>query len=130
MGADEEQGRRYSGCGPTGECVRKPDLVVPGNRIYSCNYLFPVRSPYPYVSKSGTSMSTPVVSGAAALLLQKYPDMSNLEIKYRMWNSCEKSRYLDGRQGHGKLCIEKLLECQEKILDTDGKLLYDSTGDK
>ena len=25
---------------------------------------------------------------------------------------------------------EKLLECQEKILDTNENLLYDSTGDK
>ena len=29
-------------------------------------------------------MATPVVSGAAALVLQKYPDMCNLELKYRL----------------------------------------------
>lgn len=130
VGADEETGRRYSGCGPTGECVKKPDLVVPGNRIYSCNYLFPARSPYPYVQKSGTSMATPVVAGATALLLQKYPNMSNLEVKCRMWNSCEKKQQTGSRQGHGTLNIEKLLGCQEKILDTAWKMLYDSTGDK
>lgn len=130
VGADEEMGKKYSGCGPTGDCIKKPDLTVPGNRIYSCNYLYPVRSPYAYIPKSGTSMATPAVSGAAALVLQKYPDMCNLELKYRLWNSCEKGRYYDQRQGHGNLHVEKLLECQEKILDTNENLLYDSTGDK
>ena len=114
VGADEELGKKYSGCGPTGDCIKKPDLAVPGNRIYSCNYLYPVRSPYAYIPKTGTSMATPVVSGAAALVLQKYPDMCNLELKYRLWN----------------LHVEKFLECQEKILDTNENLLYDSTGDK
>lgn len=130
VGADEELGKKYSGCGPTGDCIKKPDLAVPGNRIYSCNYLYPVRSPYAYIPKTGTSMATPVVSGAAALVLQKYPDMCNLELKYRLWNSCEKGRYYDQRQGHGNLHVEKFLECQEKILDTNENLLYDSTGDK
>ena len=130
VGADEELGKKYSGCGPTGDCIKKPDLAVPGNRIYSCNYLYPVRSPYAYIPKTGTSMATPVVSGAAALVLQKYPDMCNRELKYRLWNSCEKGRYYDQRQGHGNLHVEKFLECQEKILDTNENLLYDSTGDK
>ena len=127
VGADEELGKKYSGCGPTGDCIKKPDLAVPGNRIYSCNYLYPVRSPYAYIPKTGTSMATPVVSGAAALVLQKYPDMCNLELKYRLWNSCEKGRYYDQRQGHGNLHVEKFLECQEKILDTNENLLYEQT---
>ena len=106
---DDKNVRFYSGCGPTKECIKKPDLSVPGNHIFSCNYTFPMRSPYAYVQKSGTSMSTPVVSGAAALLLEKYPDMSNLEMKLRFWNSCEDMGLPDYRQGHGRLHIEKLL---------------------
>ena len=39
-------------------------------------------------------------------------------------------RYYDQRQGHGNLHVERFLECQEKILDTNENLLYDSTGDK
>ena len=99
----------YSGCGPTKDCVMKPDLSTPGNRIFSCNYAFPMRSSYAYISKSGTSMSTPVVSGAAALLLEKYPDMSNLEVKLRFWNSCDDLGLPESQQGHGQLNIEKLL---------------------
>ncbi|MFR7901266.1 MAG: S8 family serine peptidase [Ruminococcus sp.] len=44
-----------SGRGPTTECVCKPDIVAPGNRIMSC---VPGK-PFSYGVKSGTSMSTP-----------------------------------------------------------------------
>lgn len=94
-----------SGQGPTDECVVKPDIVAPGYQILSCNSGFRMTG-RAYVVKSGTSMATPVVSGAIALLLSKYPNMSNVEVKLR------------------------ILECQEKILDTSFLLLYDSTGDK
>lgn len=96
---------------------------MPGNRIYSCNYLYPVRSPYAYIPKNGTSMATPVVSGAAALVLQKYPDMCNLELKYRLWNSCEKGRYYDQRQGHGNLHVKNFLNVKKKYL-TPMKICY------
>ena len=52
-----------SGRGPTAECVCKPDIVAPGNKIMSC---VPGK-PYSYGVKSGTSMSTPLVTGAMGL---------------------------------------------------------------
>ena len=99
----------YSGCGPTRDCVKKPDVSAPGNGILSCNYLYPLRSRSPYIKKSGTSMSTPVVSGALALLLQKHPSMSNIDVKIRVWNSCEDILLPEKRQGHGRIHIQKLL---------------------
>lgn len=100
----------YSGCGPTKECVKKPDLSAPGNHIFSCNHIFPSKSPYPYIRKNGTSMSTPVISGAAALLLEKYPDMSSLEVKLRFWESCEDVGLPDAWQGHGRIDISRLMQ--------------------
>lgn len=108
--ADPGQPQTYSGCGPTSACVRKPDICAPGNHIYSCNYRYPAYSRIPYVKKSGTSMATPVAAGAAALLLEKYPGMSNVEVKLRLWESCEDMGLPGNRQGHGRIDMRKLLK--------------------
>ena len=74
-----------SGRGPTFECVCKPDLVAPGSRITSCA---PGRD-FPYAAKSGTSMSTPLVSGAIARALEKNPSLTNVEIKMMLKESAD-----------------------------------------
>ena len=100
--------RQYSGRGPTSECVCKPDLLAPGTSIYSCNAFY--RRGNLYVPKSGTSMATPIVSGAIATLLSKYPDMSNVEVKLRLRQSCTDLQLPQNQQGWGLLNVEKLLE--------------------
>lgn len=66
---------KFSGKGPTFCNVPKPDIVVPGDNIISCS------NTGWYDKKSGTSMSTPVVSGVAALLLSQYPGIKNTVFK-------------------------------------------------
>nr|WP_294465783.1 S8 family peptidase [uncultured Sellimonas sp.] len=102
-------GTNYSGRGPTYECVCKPDLVAPGSYIRSCNGFCQKRHQKMYAVKSGTSMSAPIVSGAAALLLSKYPDMKNVEVKLRLLMSADDMGKDANIQGRGLLNIEKLL---------------------
>ncbi|HAX51630.1 serine protease AprX [Muricomes intestini] len=97
----------YSGNGPTEECVVKPDVLVPGTNILSCNGDYTNRWQKPYIMKSGTSMATPVVSGAIACLLSKYPDMDNVEVKLKLRSSCVRTSY--ARQGWGLLNVGSLL---------------------
>lgn len=97
----------YSGRGPTDGCVLKPDLVAPGTHITSCNGDYTTRFKKPYTVKSGTSMATPLVSGAVACLLSKYPDMSNVEVKLRLRESCEP--YDREKHGWGLLNMKKLM---------------------
>jgi subtilisin family serine protease len=60
--------------GPTGDGRPKPDVVAPGERILSCAAASRVAAagcvpPIDYIEDSGTSMSAPHVSGAAAAYL-------------------------------------------------------------
>lgn len=113
---DEEESERlgklrknYSGRGPTRECVVKPDLVAPGSCVISCNGRYQ-RTGRAYTEKSGTSMSAPVVAGAIAVLLSKYPSMSNLEVKLRLRQTCVDLGLNRNRQGWGILHVKALLE--------------------
>jgi serine protease AprX len=101
----------YSSWGPTlFDEYAKPDLVAPGNRLISLrvpgSYIdttFPTNlilvSTYvptasadatpSYLMLSGTSTSTPVVAGAAALLLQKNPRLTPGDVKVRLMHSAD-----------------------------------------
>jgi subtilisin family serine protease len=50
-----------------------------------------------YEEKSGTSMATPVVSGVAALILAKHPQMSAVDLSKRLMNSTDPIIALKGK---------------------------------
>ena len=113
----------YSGRGPTPFCIKKPDIVAPGSNIISCNIsritaraknnglrLSSSESPMMYTIKSGTSMATPVVTGAIALLLSAHPEFSNREVKLRLRNCAVDLGQHWEKQGWGLLNVRKLLE--------------------
>lgn len=123
-------GRDYSGRGPTQSCIKKPDIVAPGSNIVSCypmpfpseqasqrNYFMPhslknkpeFYNGAAYLPRTGTSMSTPIVSGCAALLLEQCPDLTNKEIKLRMRNAALNLGYSHARQGWGLIQCDRLL---------------------
>lgn len=89
--------------GPVLCCPHKPDILAEGNRIWSC---FQKNS---YIEKSGTSMSTPKVSGAIALLLEKEPYLDNDMIKYRLCATADTMNLDPNIQGCGCLNIKRLL---------------------
>lgn len=93
-----------SGRGPTFECVCKPDLVTPGSRITSC---LPGGR---YGIKSGTSMSTPFISGAIAQMLEKDPLLTNVEIKMMLRDSTDDMGLPRNQQGWGKFNFKRFME--------------------
>lgn len=94
-----------SGRGPTRDCVYKPDVVAPGRKIISCSN----NPSVPYSVKSGTSMSTPVVSGAIAVMLEKNPKLTNVEIKMMLKESTDDLGLPKNLQGWGKFNCKKFL---------------------
>ena len=95
----------YSGRGPTGACICKPDIVAPGSCIVSCG-----ARQGGYRIKSGTSMSTPIVSGAIALLLERYPELTNRDVKLRIRERAVDLGLPRNQQGWGLLDVGKLVE--------------------
>jgi subtilisin family serine protease len=65
----------FSSVGPTTMSLRlKPDVAAPGVDVLSS-------APEGWATFSGTSMASPHVAGAAALLVQRHPDWSVAEVK-------------------------------------------------
>lgn len=102
----------YSGRGWAGDALRKPDLVAPGTDVISCNVHYYKRNGKirdAYVAKSGTSMATPVVAGAAALALQRDPEMTNEMCKQRLQFTATDLGIPWNRQGWGLVNVRRLL---------------------
>jgi len=100
----------FSSRGPTIDNRIKPDLVAPGVNIIaaranSTTMGTPV-SQY-YTRASGTSMATPHVAGAAALLLDAHPDWDYAIIKMALTNYPENIGSNVLEQGSGRLDICK-----------------------
>jgi len=94
----------YSGIGPTKECIMKPEILAPGQKIVSCK-----NEAGSYTTKSGSSMATPVVSGVIALLLQKEPWLSPIDVKIRLYEKAQDMGLDKKLQGWGTVNVPKLL---------------------
>jgi subtilisin family serine protease len=82
------------------------DLFAPGSSIYSTYH-------DGYASLSGTSMATPYVTGAAALLKASEPNLTNLEIKERLMGTVDKKTLLEGRSvTGGRLNVRRALQAE------------------
>lgn len=112
FGKREHLCENYSSRGPSPYEIRKPDVVAPGTDIISCNAFCERRGRRfrnPYVAKSGTSMATPVVSGAIALFLQKYPYYSNDQVKKKLQSTAKDLKEPWNKQGFGMIQVNSLL---------------------
>ena len=111
----------FSGRGPTSECIIKPDIIAPGTAIVSCLSKCELSDKRVkelkiidrhYVQMSGTSMSTPIITGAIALLLQKYPELTPNEVKYRLKESATTLNYPQNQQGWGLIDVDRFINAE------------------
>ncbi|WP_028949800.1 S8 family serine peptidase [Sulfurihydrogenibium subterraneum] len=72
----------FSSRGPTRDGRVKPDFVAPGYFVYSA-----LAGTSTYISKAGTSMSSPVVAGLVALILQDNPNIDVFQAKEILKNN-------------------------------------------
>jgi subtilisin family serine protease len=102
----------FSSRGPSGcdNQTIKPEVCAPGVSIYSCFK----NGEYSYMS--GTSMATPFVAGAVAILRQYNPDATVEEIKQALFESCADlgPEGEDNTYGRGLINVKRALEILPK----------------
>src|SRR5437763_14379479 len=94
----------YSSKGPTTyDHVVKPDIMAPGNAVvslaapgatleasYSSDIVTGTDGKADYFTLSGTSMATPAVAGAAALMLEEQDSLTPDQVKARLMKTASK----------------------------------------
>ncbi len=101
---DDDVINDFSSRGPTIDRLAKPDLVAPGADITS------LKPGGGYAAQTGTSMATPMVSGAAALLWEKNPGLSPNRLRNLLVSTAEDRGYNKLIQGAGYLNVATALE--------------------
>lgn len=85
------------------------DIVAPGEGVLST---YKLESDQLYFEQNGTSMSSPFVAGAAALLLSLHPGLTPDQVRSRLCNTATDLGPVgfDIQYGHGLLNVQALLE--------------------
>ncbi|MFA8298898.1 MAG: S8 family peptidase [Hyphomicrobiales bacterium] len=108
----------FSSIGPSVDGRVKPEITAPGHYVMSAlsHFVTPQNeldlSPdRKHTIMSGTSMASPVVTGAIALIMQQNPNLTNREIRDKLFNSTIKDSFTgdlstpSNTWGYGKLDI-------------------------
>ncbi|MFI1222673.1 MULTISPECIES: S8 family peptidase [unclassified Streptomyces] len=106
----------FSSRGPRiGDGAIKPDVTAPG--VDTTAAIAPGsliaqdvgENPAGYATISGTSMATPHVAGAAALLKQQHPDWTYTELKGALTASTKPGAYNPFQQGSGRIAVDRAI---------------------
>ncbi|MEV6319074.1 S8 family peptidase [Streptomyces sp. NPDC051776] len=107
----------FSSTGPrVGDGAVKPDLTAPGVGIGAAaapgSIVAEEGTPVAdgYVAISGTSMATPHVAGAAAILAQQHPDWTGAQLKAALTASTKPGKYTPFQQGSGRVDVSRAIE--------------------
>ncbi|WP_431968237.1 S8 family peptidase [Actinacidiphila sp. bgisy160] len=107
----------FSSTGPrVGDGGIKPDVTAPGVAIGAAaahdSFLGGVAPSVAdgYIALDGTSMATPHVAGAAAILVQQHPDWTGEDIKDALVSSTTSGGYTAFEQGSGRIDLRKAIK--------------------
>ncbi|MER6685262.1 S8 family peptidase [Streptomyces olivaceoviridis] len=114
---DKDQLADFSSTGPrAGDGAIKPDVTAPGVDITAAAAKGSVidqevgEKPEGYLTISGTSMATPHVAGAAAILKQEHPDWGYADLKGALTGSTKGGKYTPFQQGSGRIQVDKAIK--------------------
>jgi subtilisin family serine protease len=111
---DSDEVTWFSSRGPRGgDNGLKPDVTAPGDGIVAARAAGTAMSTVVddhHVSASGTSMATPHVAGAAAVLKQARPELTGQELKSILMGSAEHTSGTVWEEGAGRIYLPTALE--------------------
>jgi serine protease AprX len=134
---DDQVGSYSASSASCSNGCRAPDLIAPGTHMQG------LRVPGSYIDQnnpagalgdryfrgSGTSEAAAFVSGSAADLLQRYPQLTPDQVKAMLTSSCDKlSSYNWKQQGCGELDLNKLLNASVPSVFASQQYNLPSTG--
>ncbi|MFE7712854.1 S8 family serine peptidase [Streptomyces sp. NPDC057486] len=109
----QDQLANFSSRGPVKDTFAvKPEITAPGVGIVAARAAgttmgTPVDDNY--TSANGTSMATPHVSGAAAILVQRHPDWTADRLKQVLVSTAKQGSYTAYQQGGGRVDVPKAI---------------------
>ncbi|MCK4404680.1 MAG: S8 family peptidase [candidate division Zixibacteria bacterium] len=97
VGAVDLQGKLtfFSSAGPTYDGRIKPDVLACGYRTFCAS------SSGSYTRMDGTSLSTPLVAGVCALLLEADSTLSPIQVREALWTTASQAEHPDTLMGYG-----------------------------
>ncbi len=102
----------FSSRGPTFDGRIKPEVVARGvNVVTASGY-----SPIAYGRSKGTSFSTPLVAGAAALVLQAHPSWSPFQVRRALMETANNAIIPNNVYGWGVIDAMKAIEFEQPTL--------------
>ena len=104
------------------------DITAPGSNIYTTNY------DNGYRSDSGTSLSAPLVAGAAALVWAHNPTFTPLQVAEQLRISADETFYLNNagfehKLGRGRLDIARALTFESPSVRAINQILVNDSGE-
>jgi subtilisin family serine protease len=95
----------WSACGPTYDGRTKPEVVARGVDTYCADD----DETDTYGHASGTSLSTPLVGGATALLLEAHPEWGPMDVREALMETADRADTPDNQYGWGRIDVEEAL---------------------
>jgi serine protease AprX len=96
----------FSSRGPSYDGRIKPDIVAQGVSVYGAN----ANNFSGYSTASGTSVSAPIASGVAALLLSAFPYLKNTQVRNILMETADNSRSPNNDIGYGLVSAVRAIE--------------------
>ncbi len=108
----------FSSVGPTSDGRMKPEVVAQGVSTYAAT-----TSPTSYRYADGTSLSTPLVAGAAALVLSAHPELTPMQVREALRSTASNAASPNNSIGWGVINTYKAILYYGMVLSTDPEVI-------